>query len=152
LIETVENTQTTLHICEHCAQKRHVGDVISRSALTLHQLLASLVQLGDSLDPSVPSIQCPHCQRTYVQFRETGQMGCSHCYDVFREALLPLLRQYHQSEEHKGRRLDLKAGAVDSEDVKALKDQIRKAVAEEQYELAAQLRDRMRELEGGQPT
>jgi protein arginine kinase activator len=144
LIETVDNTQTTFHICENCAQRRHVGEVLNRSALTLQQLLASVVSLGTALNPVAPTLVCPRCGLTYAQFRETGRLGCSQCYDVFYEALAPLLRQYHQAEEHRGR-LDAAAPeAEESSEARGLKEKIKTAVAAEDYELAARLRDQMR--------
>jgi len=144
LIESVENTRTTLHICESCAQKRHVGEVLNKSALALQQLLASLAGVDATLDQKIPDIECPYCGLTYAQFRQTGRLGCEQCYDVLRDQLLPLLRQFHQADEHRGRSGPLPEETSDSLEIKELKNQIQQAVAQEDYELAARLRDQLK--------
>jgi protein arginine kinase activator len=149
LIESVENTRTTLHICENCAQKRHVGEVLNKSALALQQLLASLSSSVDaSLDQKIPEIECPYCGLTYAQVRQTGRLGCEQCYDVFREQLLPLLRQFHQADEHRGRSGMTPDKATESAEIRELREKIQRAVAEENYELAAGLRDALKRLLG----
>ncbi len=144
LIESVNNKQTTMQICESCAQKRHLGEMLAKPALAIHQLLASILQLGGAAEPAGPELKCPRCGLTFSQFKEVGRFGCPDCYDAFRERLLPLLRQFHQAEEHRGR----SAQPVPDASIAALREQIRRAVSEENFEKAAKLRDRIKSLGG----
>lgn len=144
LIESVENTRTTLYICEACAQKRHIGEVLNKSALALQQLLASLFQMDAAWDPKLTEMACPDCGLTAAQLRQTGRLGCEQCYNVFRESLLPLLRSFHQAEEHRGRSGPAPEEIPGAFELKELKEKIRRAVEAEDYELAARLRDQLR--------
>jgi protein arginine kinase activator len=144
LIEAVENVRTTLHLCEGCAQKRHLGEVLNKSALALQQLLAALPADRAAAGKRTPWQNCPACGLSFDQFRQKGRLGCEQCYDFFREPLLPLLRQFHQAEEHRGRSGPEPAETPDAAETRDLKEKIRRAVAEENYELAARLRDQLK--------
>lgn len=147
LIETVNAKQVSLHICEGCAQKRHLGEIISKPAMAIHELLASILQLGAAPVADAPELKCPQCGLDYVRFTQTGRFGCARCYDAFRERLLPLLRQFHQAEEHRGRRGEA-AGRTPGDSAAAIKERIRLAIEAEDYETAARLRDQAKNLEG----
>jgi protein arginine kinase activator len=77
------------------------------------------------------------------QFRQNGRLGCEHCYDTFKELLLPLVRQFHQAEEHRGRLGQAPAETPESLELRRFKEKIQQAVAAEDYELAARLRDQL---------
>jgi protein arginine kinase activator len=146
LIETTGAKQISLHICEGCAQKRHLGEILSKPAMAIHDLLASILQLGAAPVADGAELKCPRCGLDYIHFTQIGRFGCAQCYDVFQERLLPLLRQFHQAEEHRGRccgEPDHKPG----ERRAGLKEAIGRAVAAEDYETAARLRDQLQNLE-----
>jgi len=149
LIETINGKQTAMHICESCAQKRHLGEMLSKPAMAIHELLASILELG-AATLAEKEAKCTNCGMTFSRFREIGRFGCATCYEAFRENLLPLFRQFHQSEEHRGRsqkNLEQEKKRKMKE-LKELKEQMQQVIAEENFELAAQLRDRIRRLEG----
>lgn len=147
LIENIDNKQTTMHICENCAQKKHLGEMLSKPALAIHELLASLLQLGGIPLPQQEELKCSRCGMSFTRFKQIGRFGCPACYDSFREHLLPLFRQFHQAEEHKGR-VERKPEASVQAELSQLKEQLKQAVGQEQFEQAAQLRDRIRTLGG----
>lgn len=45
---------------------------------------------------------CPVCGTTYEQYKRTGLVGCSVCYDTFREELMPVIRRMHGKPVHMG--------------------------------------------------
>jgi len=146
LIETVNNKHVSLQICESCAQKKHLGELISKPAMAIHELLASILQLGQAAEPAGAALACPRCGLEYVRFTQAGRFGCPACYDAFKERLLPLLRQFHQAEEHRGR--TGRPARPEPQGADHLKDRIRQAVAHEDYETAARLRDQLKQQEG----
>ena len=82
-------------------------------------------------------------------FRETGRMGCARCYTTFESSMRELLRRVHGGPRHIGRTYRApkeevleKAGILGE-----LRDKLRRAVEQEQFEAAADLRDRIRVLE-----
>ena len=73
---------------------------------------------------------------------------CPNCYRVFRDNLEPILRRLHGSAEHTGKMPARMADEIKtSNELKRLKAELASAVENEQYEKAAELRDRIREIE-----
>ena len=78
-----------------------------------------------------------------------GRLGCPDCWRTFEPQLRELVRRLHGSTFHVGERY-LPAGAADqngAEQLRLLRDQLRAAVEQENFELAAELRDRLRAME-----
>jgi protein arginine kinase activator len=94
-------------------------------------------------------VRCAACGGTLRDFRETGRLGCAECYVTFDFHLRDLLRRLHGSSHHMGERY-VRAGSGERERRRTLldlRDQLRRAVDNENFELAAELRDRIRVLE-----
>ncbi len=94
-------------------------------------------------------LRCPECGSTLKDFRETGRLGCAQCYLAFDGHLRDLLRRLHGSSQHVGERYAA-PGETDTDPrvrLLELKEQLRRAVESENFELAAELRDRIRVLE-----
>lgn len=84
------------------------------------------------------------------EFGESGQLGCAACYRAFKETLVPLFKQIHGNEFHRGKVLvsDPSRQKMQRELID-LRRALKKAVGREAYEQAANLRDRINELERG---
>ncbi len=157
LTQIVDEQVTTQHLCERCAAERGVE---SSTLLPKTPLGSFLAAMGKSPGPrgTGTRVACPGCGATLQDFREAGRLGCGECYATFGAELRDLLRRLHGSTTHVGDRY-LAPGTVTSEmpadalsvtadPALALRDQLRAAVAAEDFELAAELRDRLRTLEG----
>lgn len=154
-IERVTNgRKTTMHLCRDCAQRMGVVTfgVLFQPTFSIDSLMSAL--LGSQMEP-MPSVgmgrdesRCPVCGMSYRDFARIGRLGCSRCYEVFEDRLEPLLRRIHGSDTHVG-----KAPAGSGEKARLrrqledLKKQLSRAVSEEAYEEAAQIRDKIREFE-----
>ena len=93
---------------------------------------------------------CPRCGGSLQDFRESGRLGCPDCYRSFEVPLRDLLRRLHGSTHHMGERYaERGASASDGERQRTteLREQLRLAVETENFELAAELRDRLRVME-----
>ena len=87
---------------------------------------------------------CPACGYHFSQFRSNGLLGCDQCYDSFKAELRPVIRRIQGSVIDKPE-TPAEAAKVSPEDkLKTLKEELNKAVAAEEYERAAQLRDQTR--------
>lgn len=76
---------------------------------------------------------------------ESGRIGCSECYTVFRRELMPTIENIHGKAAHIGKRpLHRKEEPPKRLLLAQLRDDLQKAVQEENYEKAAQLRDEIR--------
>jgi protein arginine kinase activator len=150
LTQVEHDSKVTLHLCEQCAQAKGVetGEAVLKSPLG-----GFITALGKGATTVLPTpadgARCRACGATLRDFRETGRLGCAECYTSFDFHLRDLLRRLHGSSHHMGERYAAAGGggADPVRDVLDLKDQLRRAVESENFELAAELRDRIRVLE-----
>jgi protein arginine kinase activator len=150
--EMVGSELRTWRLCEECARARGVGVGLTSFAGPLVNILMGLLE--DVQEPSEERREedtaCARCGLTYEEFRASGRLGCGDCYDAFGEELLPLLRRVHGSAEHVGRFPPaLTEELASRRELVRLKRELDSAIRHEDYESAAELRDGIRELEGG---
>jgi protein arginine kinase activator len=93
--------------------------------------------------------QCSFCQATLADFRATGRLGCAHCYETFETSLRDLLRRVHGNSRHIGRRYvaPLPSELPHVSSATELRDRLKRAIEAEQFELAADIRDKLRGIE-----
>lgn len=132
------------NLCAYCAAKEGYG---SFGHLSLANMLASM--LGDGLQTGhLDSKRCPCCGSLFSDIVESGRVGCSECYDTFREELLPSLQRLHGNTVHVGKKPEVAENIPTRETrLKALKEKLSKAVAAEEFEEAAKIRDEIRLME-----
>lgn len=130
-----------LWLCSSCA--RLVGAEKSAPAFgpTVGELLGTLT--GESTTK-----MCPNCGTRFKEIRQSGRVGCAECYQVFGNRIQLLLAQMGLVETHVGRYpsriASYKRLLVDRVMMKA---DLEEAIDREDYEEAAELRDRIRHLE-----
>ena len=84
---------------------------------------------------------------SFRDFAQQGKIGCSVCYEAFREELMPLLRRLHGAGNHRGKIPKRAGGALAlKQRIERLRTAQERAVAKEEYEKAAQYRDEIRAL------
>jgi protein arginine kinase activator len=138
----------TWNLCEECATRRGVSASLSSLSGPLVNILAGLLEdVGrDEGGPAGPV--CGACGMGLGEFRRVGRLGCSACYEAFREELAPLLRRIHGSVEHAGRvPASLEPIEGPRREIARMRVELERAVRCEEYERAASLRDAIRERE-----
>jgi protein arginine kinase activator len=145
--EIVDGEKKELHLCEDCAQKQKVLFSTIESMGDLKEIFSGLVSgASQGENDSLKGLQCPECGITYEEFQKTTRFGCPNDYEVFREAVDPLLERIHGTTEHQGKAVAAPALARPADRLIELRAELRKAVAEEAYEHAARIRDQIYEL------
>jgi protein arginine kinase activator len=150
LTQIVNNQMSTHRLCEKCAAEKGLETAPEPAAFPLTDLLA---QIGKDAtpEPSDPSStqQCSFCGLTFKDFRETGRLGCPHCYETYMPHLQRLLRRVHGGTQHVGKvYLPPDPSATELERrLEALRRKLNRAVESEDFERAAELRDEIRSLE-----
>ena len=147
-LTTIENNAVRqLHLCEQCAAERGVETSVATPKHPLGEFLQAVQQ--QSMPASAEAGKCAFCGLTMKDFRDTGRMGCARCYTTFESSMRELLRRVHGGPRHIGRAYRApkeevleKAGVLGE-----LRDKLRRAIEQEQFEAAAELRDRIRVLE-----
>jgi protein arginine kinase activator len=150
LTQIVNEQVTTLHLCERCAAEKGVESPGAAPKTPLGTFLAAM---GQEL-PEAPAPRtgdtCSRCGGSLQDFRESGRLGCSECYRSFEVPLRDLLRRLHGSTHHMGERYAESGGSITPSTrngASELREQLRVAVETENFELAAELRDRLRVME-----
>ncbi len=150
LTEISDGVRTEMHLCEHCAQQEGIA---VKSQIPLNELLSNLLAaqpddselFGDSEHRHV----CPHCGFTLEQFRKDTVLGCPYDYEVFEQSLLPLLEKAHDGKTSHCGKIPSKVPADTKKQMElmTLRQQLENAVKNEDYELAAKLRDKIDQFE-----
>jgi len=125
------------HLCPNCAVK---GGSISFKLPSLTDLTSV------SFKAEEPDRACI-CGATLEDFQESGLLGCPKCYETFAEELLPVIKR---SQGGRSQHLGTKPSVVSPVDsmLSSLRKELSDAIEKEEYELAAELRDKIRELSG----
>jgi protein arginine kinase activator len=89
-------------------------------------------------------VACDQCGTTYSEFKKTLYVGCQHCYSVFMEPMLPILKGLQNSTNHVGK---IPKGMEHVQEYHNIQAQLKTAVAEERYEDAIALRERLKQLQ-----
>jgi protein arginine kinase activator len=154
LTQVEHDSKVTLHLCEQCAQQKGVetGGAVLKTPLGGFLTALGKGGGGGALVPAANDAQrCPSCGSTLRDFRDSGRLGCDHCYVAFDAHLRDLLRRLHGSSQHVGKRYEMPGAPGSDSDPRSqlleLKAQLRRAVEGENFELAAELRDQIRVLE-----
>ena len=150
-LTTIENNAVhQLHLCERCAAERGVETTVATPKHPLGEFLHDVhQQVATSRGGAAEGLRCSFCNTTMADFRATGRWGCARCYTNFEVGIRELLRRVQGSHRHVGRPYsppmseELERASVLGE----LKERLRRAVESEQFELAADLRDRIRVME-----
>ncbi len=137
-----EDQVEELHLCEECAQKYLYEPGASKPTG-----ITSAPEESD--ETGGVSHVCDVCGIKFVDFRNTGRLGCPHDYSLFREELLPLLENIHGETRHVGKTpRRLPQNQQKQAELVTLRKQLGVAVNKEDYEEAARLRDLIRRAEG----
>ncbi|MGD2279386.1 MAG: hypothetical protein PVH45_04770 [Candidatus Omnitrophota bacterium] len=151
LTEIINGKVKKLHLCEGCAKEKS-QEMQSHFGLT--DLLSSLMDFEPSMSPGrikkSTAVKCPQCGMTYYDFQKSGRLGCGKCYDTFRKQLVDLLKKIHGSDQHVGK-VPLEGEKVHKEqqDLQRMKKELEDLVKREEFEKAAVLLERIKDLEKG---
>lgn len=152
ITRTLNGQKSQISVCRQCAAESGIVKI------DLNNLLAGLAAFSQAEDESEneEELACPGCGMTLEEFNQTGRMGCSQCYHTFSEPIEQLLHRIHGHARHTGKRpgQSVAGHAVEgrteepaADAIERLKSELADAIREEAYEKAAELRDRIRELE-----
>ncbi|WP_232699763.1 UvrB/UvrC motif-containing protein [Brevibacillus daliensis] len=153
----INGEKTETHFCEQCAKDK--GQFISGLGnFGINNLLAGLLNFdpmtkgvnNPQLQQSTfsPATRCETCGLTYAQFSKSGRFGCSDCYTHFGEKLDPLFRRIHGNTHHMGKVPERTGGQIKvKKELQQLKMALQQHIATEEFEKAAEIRDRIRALE-----
>lgn len=145
------------YFCETCAKERGEFNLFTPTQQALESWIAGLTGMvaaspqgmGQGPMERTQDPRCPTCGMTFSQFARTGLLGCPDCYQALREPLMPVVRRMQGANPHTGKVPHSAGGeARRMAELRKLRETLAQAVAREQYEEAARLRDEIRRLDG----
>src|SRR5262245_7576779 len=139
----VEDRFEEHHLCEQCAQD-YLYEPNGKKNGKGEEMLAE----DDAETASLNQRECPECGLKFVEFRNSGRLGCPRDYDAFGEELNPLLENIHGDTRHVGKCPRRQPQTQQNHtELSKLRRQLQSAVSQEAYEDAAKIRDQIRQLE-----
>ncbi len=158
LCQSCEKRQATTHIktimngelkeyrlCSECAAKMGYTSFWGGSGLDIDKLFGSFM---DNAETAKNKKRCKGCGSSFEEIAKSGKVGCAKCYEIFREELLPSINRLHGRTCHTGKLARSAGNEVKVRNEAArLKEELNRAVGSQEFEKAAELRDRIRELE-----
>jgi protein arginine kinase activator len=145
LTQMVEGKTKKVDLCEACSKEKGVDDPTGFSLADLLLGLGAAQEIEQA--GAGGEIKCPHCGFTQADFKKAGRLGCSECYKVFAEGLESLLKTMHKGTRHVGKVPQVFRQSQDLQDkLKSLQKKLEKAISNEDFETAANLRDELKAL------
>lgn len=158
IAQVINGTKTEHHLCQACAAqsgydfsfKDMVNPFLSSGMFggSIFNTTGGIPAFGGTAPRDVV---CPECGTTFEEFRKSGLLGCSRCYEAFRERLDPVLRRVQGGTRHIGRTVcrteENQEQLMLKNKLTVLRKELAAAVEREAYEEAARIRDEIRGLE-----
>ena len=149
--QIIDGKTKELYLCKTCAKKHHIYSDDREMSLSLKAifdgLLPQLVDKNES-DENARPVVCPDCGMPLSRVKEKKILGCSRCFFYFRDTVLKLMREISEEVFYAGNLPQQPETFSDSAvSLQHLEAELKKAVENEEYELAAYLRDKINERE-----
>lgn len=154
LVSIINGEKKERHICPECAKKLGTDSFMTFS-------WGDVFPTAFGFGNPAASTRCSACGTTLNDITRTGLLGCPACYTNLRSEIMPIIGRVQNRSRHSGRspvgyeapKLDKPLEAApetpdDSPEAK-LRAELAEAVAAEEYERAAVLRDKIKSLAGG---
>ena len=145
-VEIIKGQKISKHLCaQHAAEESGVAVSAHKP---INELLTNMVKTQSGAIAQT-DLACPECGMTFTQFKEHSPLGCPGCYAAFEAPLGPLLERAHEGGTHHVGKVPRRAGASEQRQVQLLRlrKTLAQAVATEDFESAAKLRDQIRRFE-----
>ncbi|HDY90228.1 MAG TPA: hypothetical protein ENH82_19175 [bacterium] len=148
--QILNNEKMVLQICTECAKEKGISVEIEKpSKPKVDSFIGSFTGIISEKDEKeVPDLTCAVCGLTFAEFKKSGLFGCDKCHEAFGEHVSNLLKQIHGTDVYEGELPDkLSEEGETMQKLKKLRSELKHCIGTEDYERAAELRDRIAEIE-----
>ena len=162
--QVINGVKKELNLCDNCARELGLKDMSFSMPISFSNFFSDFFNENTSnMFPSImgtQTLQCKTCGTTFDDFINSGEFGCSSCYELFEDRIEPILKNLQGANRHVGRgyrEITSKSGSKakkatpkkeESKQEKLQKD-LQKAIKDERYEEAAKIRDELKKLTEG---
>lgn len=157
ITKIINGQKFKIHLCEKCAKENPAQiEALVNTQVALGQAQNVPLDTAESEGSKPPerssaAKKCPNCEAEFSHFEKTGRVSCAYCYEAFADKFDEILMQMHGSNRHCGKMPKVLEKKIPKNLLKNLNEQLNEAVAEERYEDAAVLRDKIKELKPTSP-
>ncbi len=151
-VKRIINGETAeAHLCTDCARALGYTDAFGGFGNTFSELLGSFFGEPAKLGVSSRAVRCEKCGNTFNDIVNSGKLGCADCYKTFYDKLLPSLQRIHGKTRHVGKAPTVRQGDVQApkNSLIQLESQLKEAIENQDFEQAAVLRDKIKEIKEG---
>lgn len=148
IVEVTPNGKRERNLCEECADKEGLMGNDDDMSFSFANFLKNIIPVA--FEEAMENIEnvCPNCGINYGEMKHRGKFGCVACYTAFREKIPEVLKIVQgKSESHIGKSPKSLKVITPQKELEKLKRSMKIAIEEEEYERAAEIRDRIKELE-----
>lgn len=151
LVKILNGQKQEIWLCENCA--RDIADIPMLNSISkeidfpFQGILTGLISNFNNVSEK-KELVCPNCGMHYDEFKKTGKLGCSECYEEFSKSNEPLVKTAANFVKYAGKipkrnKIELSQ----KKKLKDLKESLQKLILEEDYEKAVVIRDSISEIE-----
>lgn len=141
LKHTVNGESHTIHICSSCANSMLFNNFFTDFSIP------NLFAKNMSPMTKVQKV-CEQCGTSLEEIQKTGKIGCAHCYETFAGELARSIEKVHGKSNHIGKVPKSAKGTIKIKNMLTeYKMELNRLIAEQEFEQAAVLRDKIRQLE-----
>lgn len=144
----IHNKTIEVSLCKDCAEEKGVENPLVALPQIFGNFIAEL--FGKELfagKNTTDDKECGGCGLTWGDFQEKGLFGCDNCYQTFQSELDLIIKKIHGSTKHIGNRPKSLRRKLDKEELKRMQIELKEAILNENFELAAELRDMIRDAQ-----
>lgn len=145
ITQIVDNKVVEHYLCEKCSNENN--ELLKEEKNnSFEQFLSGLIN-AKSVSYKNQLLKCEKCGMTIDTFKTNSKVGCSNCYLTFNNYFESLIKRIHTKNEHTGKRPNNShTVSTNIRAINELKEELKTAILNEEYELAACLRDKIKAL------
>ena len=158
-MENINGNKQEMHLCVDCAKKLGFADFSNMFS----PIFTSIPSFFEDFN-LIEEEKCKSCGCTFEDYANTGLFGCPDCYDTFSDKLDQIFLKLHGKNRHlRLNQSNTQNDIAKKEKVKknknvtkiksqnaellSLKEELKELIKKEEYEKAAVVRDKIKELE-----
>lgn len=135
-------------LCDDCVKKMGYVGTFDDFDFNLDSFLGGLFSDVMSSKVKKETLKCKICGSSFEDISSKCKAGCANCYTTFGDKLMPLIKRIHGNTNHSGKLAGtVSEGKKIKNKISSLKESLEKAIKEQNFEHAAELRDEIKKLE-----
>lgn len=154
LREVINGDVKETHLCSECASELGYDSIFtnfnpfSMMGVNIGNFLGGLFTQTLPERAVDDGRRCSFCGTTFEELANSAKAGCANCYKEFYNDLIPSIQRVHGKTRHIGK-IPGRAGKEMrlQQEITNLRQQLGDAVSKQEYEKAAELRDKIKDME-----